>query len=69
MFALLMLCLCVILHTMWSGKSLQFLCILCLFAIGMMFVNKIIGSVYVGLSESRLCVFLELCLVFCGQSC
>ena len=27
-FALLMLFLCVILHTMWSGKSLQLLCIL-----------------------------------------
>ena len=27
-FALLMLSLCVILHTMWSGKSLQLLCIL-----------------------------------------
>ena len=26
-FALLMLFLCVILHTMWSGKSLQLLCI------------------------------------------
>ena len=44
MFALLMLFLCVILHTMWSGKSLQLLCILpfgmfCLSAIGMMFVK------------------------------
>ena len=28
MFALLMLFLCVILHTMRSGKSMQFLCIL-----------------------------------------
>ena len=27
-FALLMLFLCVILHTIWSGKSLQLLCIL-----------------------------------------
>ena len=27
-FALLMLFLCAILHTMWSGKSLQLLCIL-----------------------------------------
>ena len=40
MFALLMLFLCVILHTMWSGKSLQSLCILpvsmlCLSAISM----------------------------------
>ena len=43
---LLMLFLCVILHTMWSGKSLQFLCILrfdilCLPAIIMMLVNII----------------------------
>ena len=43
-FALLMLFLCVILHTMASGKSLQLLCILpfgmlCLSAISMMFVK------------------------------
>ena len=42
--ALLMLFLCVILHTMWSGKSLQFMCILpfdmlCSSAISMMFVQ------------------------------
>ena len=48
-FALLMLFLCGILHTMWSGKSLQLLCILpfgilCLSAIRIMFV-KIILSV------------------------
>ena len=41
MFALLMLFLCVILHTTWSGKSLQLLCILpfgivCLSAVMMM---------------------------------
>ena len=46
-FALLMLFLCVILHTMWSGKSLQFLCILafdilCLSAISMMFVKMML---------------------------
>ena len=44
MFALLMLFLCVILHTMSSNKSLQLLCILpfgmlCLSAISMMFVK------------------------------
>ena len=44
MFALLMLFLCVILRTMWSGKSLQLLCnlpfgMLCLSAISMMFVK------------------------------
>ena len=43
-FALLMLFLCVLLHTMWSSKSLQLLCILlfgmlCLSAISMMFVK------------------------------
>ena len=43
-FALLMLFLCVILHTMWSGKSLQLLCLftfgmLCLSAISMVFVK------------------------------
>ena len=41
-FALLMLFLCVIVHIMWSGKSMQLLCIfpfgmLCLSAISMMF--------------------------------
>ena len=60
MFALLMLFLCVILHTMWSGKSLQLLCILpfgmlCLSAISMMFVKNYVGIVYIaaygGLSE------------------
>ena len=43
-FYLLMLFLCVILHTMWSGKSLQLLCvlslgILCLSVIRMIFVK------------------------------
>ena len=43
-FALLMLFLCVILHNMSSGKSLQLLCtfpfgMLCLSAISMMFVK------------------------------
>ena len=40
--ALRMLFLCVIMHTMWSGKSLQLLCIfgmLCLSAISRMFVK------------------------------
>ena len=48
-FALLMLFLCVILHTMWSGKSLQLLCtfpfdMLCLSAISMLV--KIMLAVY-----------------------
>ena len=43
-FALLMLFLCVILHTLSSGKGLQLICILpfgmlCLYAISMMFVK------------------------------
>ena len=47
-FALLMLFLWVILHTMWSGKSLQLLLIfpigmLCLSAISMMFVKNILA--------------------------
>ena len=48
MFSLLMLFLCVNLHTMWSGKSLQLLCILpfgmvFLSAISMMFVKKMLA--------------------------
>ena len=71
-FALLMLFLCVILHTMSSGKRLQLLCIfslgmLCLSAISTMFVTIPVRSVYVGgyggLSESGLCVFCKLCPV------
>ena len=55
---------------MWSGKSLQLLCvlpfgILCLSAISMIFIIKNVGSVYVGgyggLSENGLYVFRELC--------
>ena len=47
-FALLILFLCVILHTMWSGKNLQLLCIfpfvmLCLSAISMMFVKIMVA--------------------------
>ena len=48
MFALFILFLCVILHTMWSGKSLKLLCILsfgilCLSAIRLMFVNILLA--------------------------
>ena len=48
-FALLMLSLCVILHTMWSGKSQQFLCILpfgmlCLSVISMMLVKNLLAE-------------------------
>ena len=45
-----MLSLCVILHTMWSGKSLQMLGILpfgmlCFYSINMRFVKNSVGSV------------------------
>ena len=68
--ALLMLFFCVILHTMWSGKSLQLIWILpfgmlCLSAISMMFIKlcwQCVGG-YGGLSESGFCVFRELCPV------
>ena len=66
---LLMLLLCVILHTMSLGKSLQLLCILpfgvlCLSAISMMFVKIMLAvCILLGLSESGLCVFRELCPV------
>ena len=58
----------VILHTIWSGKSIQLLCILpfgmlCLSAIRLMFKNYSVGSGYGGLSESGLCIFRELCPV------
>ena len=61
-----MLFLCVILHTMWSGKRLQLLCILsfarlCLSAISMMFVNNLLVGMVV--SEKADCVFRDLCPV------
>ena len=67
-FALLMLFLCVMLHTMWSGKSLQLLCLLPFWYVVLVchqydVCKKYVGSVYVGLSESGLCVFRELCPV------
>ena len=48
-FALLMLFLCVILHTISSGKNMQLLCIfpfgmLCLSAISMMFVKILLAT-------------------------
>ena len=48
MFDLHMLFLCVILHTMFSGKTLQLLCsfpfaMLCLSAISMMFVTILLA--------------------------
>ena len=70
-FALLLLFICVIFHTMWSGKSLQLLCILPFgmlrfSAISVMFVKMAVCMLvvmYGGLSESGLCVFSKLCPV------
>ena len=71
-FALLMLFLCVILHTIWSSKSLTLLCTLP-FAISkfvkiMLVVCMLVGMVvwaggYGGRCESGLWVFRELCPV------
>ena len=57
-FALLMLFLCVILHTMYSGQSLQLLCIftigmLCLSVISMMFVKIMCVYWWVWWSEGK----------------
>ena len=62
MFALLMLLLCVISHTMSSGKSLQLLCILLWYIVLVCHQYDVcenyVGSVYIGvcggLSESGL---------------
>ena len=71
-FALLMMFLCVILHTMWSDKSMQLLCIfpfgmVFLSAISMMF-KKIMLAVcmlvdMVVRAKADSCVFRELCPV------
>ena len=69
-FALCMLFLGVILHTMWSGKSLQLhlaLWYVVLVCHQYDVCKNSVGSVYVGgyggLSESGLCAFRELCPV------
>ena len=60
-FALLMLFLCVILHTKWASKSLQLLCILpfgmlCLSAISMMFIKMLLPvCMLVGMSVCAHC--------------
>ena len=65
MFALLIWFLCVILHTMWLGKSLQLRCIFVCHQNDV--CEDSIISVYVGgyrdLSESEPCVFGKLCPV------
>ena len=69
-FALLMLFLCVILHTMSSGKSLQLLCIfwyVVLVCHQYDVCENYVGRVYIGgygdLSKNGLCVFCKLCPV------
>ena len=65
-FALLMLFLCVILHTMSSRKSLQLICIfLALWYVVLVCHKYYVCENYVGsgLSESGLCVFREFCPV------
>ena len=71
-FVLLMLFLCVVLHTMSSGKSVQLICILpfgmlCLSSHQYDVCENYVGCVYVGgyggLNESGLCVFCQLCPV------
>ena len=82
MFARLMLFLCVILHTMWSSKSLQFPCILsfgmlCLFSISMIFVQimlavcMLVGTVvlaeaYVNCVQSAFSYFLKVSRFWCS---
>ena len=71
-FAILMLFICVILHTMWSGKSLQFLCILpfgilCLSAIRMMFVEIILAvCILVDIEVREKADSVSLCGVVCN---
>ena len=65
-FALLMLFLCVILHNMWSGNSLQLLYILpfgmlCLSVISMIFVIKMVGRVWWSKQKRTLCGFVVVC--------
>ena len=65
--ALLMLFICVILHTMWSGKGLLSLCtlpfgILCFFCHQNNVCENYVGG-HCGLSKSGLCVFGKLCPV------
>ena len=53
----LIMFLCMILHTMWSGKSLQLLCIfpfgmLCLSAISMMFVKILLAEYIAPIAQS-----------------
>ena len=71
-FALIMLFLSVMLQTMWSGKSLQLLCILpfgmlCLSALSIMCVINMLAVCMLvgkdGLIDRGLCVFRELCPV------
>ena len=63
-FALFMLFLCLILHTMWSGKNLQLLCVwpfgvLCLSATSMMLVIILLAvCILAGMVNCEQSVFL-----------
>ena len=78
MFALLMLFLCVNLHTMSSGKSIQLLCILpfvmfCLSAIGMMFEKNLLAvCILVDIPTHHMCTqcstmlhVIDICFLTC----
>ena len=73
-FSLLMLFLCVILNTMWSGKRLQLPCIFKSWYVMLVchqyYVCKnYVGSVYVGgLSESGLCDLCPVGFLVVGES-
>ena len=74
MFAFLMLILCVILHTMSSGKSLQLLCILpfgmlCLSVISMMFVKNMLAvCMLVGMVVlAKFCKLSPVCFLVVGK--
>ena len=66
MFSLLMLFLCVIFHTIWSGKNPAVAMHLTLLYVVLVcyqydVCKNYVVSMYVGLSESGLCVFREIC--------
>ena len=62
-FALLMLCLCVILHTMWSDKSLQLLCILPFGVLYLSFISMMFVKIMLAMCKLVGMVVRELCPV------
>ena len=63
MFALLMLFLCMILHTMWSSKHRYVVLVCHQYDVCKNYVASVYVSGYGGLRKSGLCVFHELCPV------